>query len=197
MTNGAKYREQIHSITVGSESLYRGTYTAEQLANRIHDMRHAAPHFHYGTADSWNKYADGTADPVVRVSDVLLVNAFAYWQGATIDAAVGVFNSDISQAFSRVNAARGGKAVELWVGETGWPSAGTTYQNAHPGLDNARRFYREGVCPKVRSGTNVFVFEAFDEPWKPKSIGKDGSLADETHWGALTVGRKEKYSLEC
>lgn len=197
MTNGAKYREQIHAVTVGSESLYRGTYTAGQLVNRLEDMRRAAPQLRYGTADSWNKYADGTADPVVRVSDVVLVNAFAYWQGASIDSSIGVFNNDIAQALARVNAARGGKGVEMWVGETGWPSAGTTYENARPGLDNAKRFYRQGICPKVKGGTNVFVFEAFDEPWKPQSIGQNGSPADEKHWGVMTADRKEKFPLRC
>ncbi|KAL6858059.1 glycoside hydrolase 3 protein [Amphichorda felina] len=43
VTNKVKYREQIHAITVGSESLYRSTYTAYQLVSRLKDMRRAAP----------------------------------------------------------------------------------------------------------------------------------------------------------
>lgn len=46
-------------------------------------------------------------------------------------------------------------------------------------------------------GYNVFFFEAFDEPWKPKSIGDNGLAADETHWGAMTAEGKNKYSLKC
>jgi glucan 1,3-beta-glucosidase len=46
-------------------------------------------------------------------------------------------------------------------------------------------------------GYNVFYFEAFDEPWKPKSIGENGLAADETHWGAMTADRQSKYSLKC
>jgi glucan 1,3-beta-glucosidase len=46
-------------------------------------------------------------------------------------------------------------------------------------------------------GFNVFFFEAFDEPWKPLSTGQDGNTADETHWGAMDVDRKAKYSLKC
>lgn len=193
----AEYRDQIYAVTVGSESLYRGTYTAQQLVERINDMRSAAPELLYGTADSWNKYADGTANPVVAVSDVLLCNAFAYWQGADIDNAVNVFNDDISQAFASVESAAGDAKPELWVGETGWPTAGTTYQNAVPTLQNTERFYTDGICSKVEGGTNVFVFEAFDEPWKPESIGEDGSAAVETHWGVMTAEREEKYSLKC
>lgn len=46
-------------------------------------------------------------------------------------------------------------------------------------------------------GVNVFDFEAFDEPWKPVSIGDNGNIADETHWGAMTASRQAKYSLRC
>lgn len=191
------YKEQVLAITVGSESLYRGTFTANQLVAKIADMRKAAPQFRYGTADSWNKYNDGTADPVVRVADVLLVNAFAYWQGAAINNAVNVFNSDINQAFSHIKAIAGSHKVELWVGETGWPTQGNQYEAAVPGLQSAEAFYHNGVCAKVKGGVNVFYFEAFDEPWKPDSIGENGQAADEKHWGAMTSDRKPKFSLKC
>jgi glucan 1,3-beta-glucosidase len=197
ITNGNAYKEHVHAVIVGSESLYRGTYSADELVARIEDMRRAAPGFRYGMSDSWNKYADGTADPVARVSDIVLINAFSYWQGASIDAAVGVFNSDIEQARARVNAAREGRPVETWVGETGWPTEGTTYQAAVPSLANAKRYYDEGVCPMVRGGGNVFVFEAFDEPWKPDSIGDTGQAAKEKHWGVMTADRSEKFGLRC
>ena len=46
-------------------------------------------------------------------------------------------------------------------------------------------------------GVNVFYFEAFDEPWKPTSIGDNGAAADETHWGAMNADRslKQGFSL--
>lgn len=44
---------------------------------------------------------------------------------------------------------------------------------------------------------NVFVFEAFDEPWKPDSIGDNGFAADEKNWGAMKADRSAKYSLKC
>lgn len=46
-------------------------------------------------------------------------------------------------------------------------------------------------------GANVFSFEAFDEPWKPSSVGTDGSAEDETHWGVMNADRSTKYSLKC
>jgi glucan 1,3-beta-glucosidase len=79
----------------------------------------------------------------------------------------------------------------------GWPTAGTKYQNAVPGVDSATTFFSNGVCGIVDWGFNIFFFEAFDEPWKPVSIGQDGSTADETHWGAMKADRSTKYSLKC
>lgn len=46
-------------------------------------------------------------------------------------------------------------------------------------------------------GIDVFFFEAFDEPWKPDSIGDNGKAADETHWGMYTADRKAKYQVSC
>lgn len=195
LNHAPAYPDQVYAITIGSETLYRGTFTADQLVEKINDMRAAAPQFRYGTADSWNKYADGTADPVIGSCDIVLVNAFAYWQGQEIGNATATLVDDINQAYGRILGS--GKTPELWIGETGWPSDGTAYQNALPGLDNARTFYHDGVCGELEKDSNVFVFEAFDEPWKPASIGLDGSAADETHWGVMSADRVPKYDLRC
>ena len=78
---------------------------------------------------------------------------------------------------------------ELWVGETGWPTTGSNYQTAVPGVDAAAIFWPNAICSILDWGVNVFSFEAFDEPWKPVSIGQDGSVADETHWGVWSADR--------
>merc|ERR1711988_1829508 len=195
VNTAVNFKDQVVAVTVGSEGLYRGTYTADFLVGKLNDIRAAAPDFKYGTGDTWNRWADGTADPILQVSDIALVNAFSYWQGASIEAAPGVFQDSIGQAFNRINSVKPG--IPLWVGETGWPSRGTTYQNAVPTVENAETYYRQAVCGSLGSGTNVFVFEAFDEPWKPQSIGEDGSSADETSWGVMTADRQPKYNIMC
>jgi len=80
---------------------------------------------------------------------------------------------------------------------TGWPTAGSKYQNAVPGVTNAQAFWSQGICGILDWGVNVFSFEAFDEPWKPVSTGQDGSVADETHWGVWNADRTPKYSVTC
>lgn len=195
-----KYADQIYAITVGSETMYRGNFTGTQLLSKIQDTKSAVPQFKVGTADSWNKYQDGTADPLITGGvDILLFNAFSYWQGQTIGNATANFFDDIMQAVSTIQSTAGSisSTPELWVGETGWPTAGTTYQNAVPSIASAQTFWSDAVCGMIDWGVNVFYFEAFDEPWKPLSTGADGSVADETHWGAWNGDRSSKFDYSC
>ena len=55
----------VFGITVGSETLYRGNFTGEQLLGKIQNVQSMFPKVLIGTADSWNKYADGTADALI------------------------------------------------------------------------------------------------------------------------------------
>ncbi|QSZ37323.1 hypothetical protein DSL72_009421 [Monilinia vaccinii-corymbosi] len=196
-----QYRDQVYAVTVGSESLYRGNFTGEQLLEKIKDVQSALKEdIKVGTADSWNKYMDGTADPVIKSGvDILLCNAFSYWQGQELKNATRGFFDDIMQAFGHIQdvAGSGSDGPELWVGETGWPTAGSTYQAAVPGISAAQTYWKEAICGIMDWGVNVFSFEAFDEPWKPVSTGADGSVADETHWGVWNSDRSSKYSLNC
>jgi exo-beta-1,3-glucanase (GH17 family) len=56
----------IDAITVGSETLYRGNFTGPELLEKIQDVQRMFPKVRVGTADSWNKYDDGTADALIQ-----------------------------------------------------------------------------------------------------------------------------------
>lgn len=58
--------DSVYAITVGSETLYRGNFTAGQLLGKIQEVQSMFPKVTVGTADSWNKYADGTADGLIK-----------------------------------------------------------------------------------------------------------------------------------
>ena len=92
--------DNIHSITVGSEHLYRAEFTGDQLAEKIKDVRGVlkdlgADSVKIGFADSWNKIDDGTGDPAIKESDIVLANAFSYWEGQKIDNATAKFSENI------------------------------------------------------------------------------------------------------
>lgn len=199
LTYAPQYPDQVYAVTVGSECLYRGNFTGEQLLSKVLDIKNAlGGKFKVGIADSWNKIKDGSADPVIKGGvDIILCNAFSYWQGQTIADSSSTLFDDVSQAFGHIQDVAGGvdKAPELWVGEAGWPTAGQRYQNAQPGVTEASTFWSQSICGIRMWGVNIFSFEAFDEPWKPKSVGTDGTAADETHWGVFNADRSPKFAI--
>ncbi|KAL9094306.1 MAG: hypothetical protein Q9165_003446 [Trypethelium subeluteriae] len=201
-----QYASAVYAVTVGSETLYRGNFTGAELLQKINTVKSGLPtHIKVGTADSWNKYADGTADALVTGGvDILLINAFAYWQGETVDQATGshnVYFQDLSQAISHVQQLAGStSSIEIWNGETGWPTTGgTPYGPAQANTAWAAEYYAKSVCGMLAWGVNVFYFEAFDETWKPASVGDNGQAEDEKHWGAMDDQRNLKpgFSLKC
>lgn len=196
------YEAQVFAITVGSETMYRGTFTGPQLLAKINQVKQMFPGTLIGTADSWNKYADGTADAVIGGGvDLLLVNAFSYWQATPISNATHNFFSDVFGALQQIENVLGQgnmDKLQFWVGETGWPTTGgSNYGAAMASTANAATFFSQGVCSALRWNVNVFYFEIFDEPWKPASVGDDGQAEDETHWGAMTADRQLKFPLTC
>ena len=129
----------------------------------------------------------------------MLVNAFAFWQGQDIGNATATYLDDLWQAFAHIEDKAGSNTdIEIWNGETGWPgTGGTDYGIAKAGDDNAETFFQEGVCAALGWNYNVFLFEAFDEPWKPESIGDTGKVSNEQHWGVYSGDRKPKFSVNC
>ena len=71
-----EYQDQIYAFTVGSEGLYRDEqkpgsgYKADYILDKINSFKKsletAGIQKKVGTADSWNKYQDGTADPLIQ-----------------------------------------------------------------------------------------------------------------------------------
>ncbi|KAI5302971.1 glycoside hydrolase 3 protein [Ascosphaera pollenicola] len=187
----------VEAITVGSEALYRGTMTAADLLNRINEVKSQFPNTQVGFADSWNKFQDGTADPLIQGGvKYLLVNGFAFWQNVAIDNAEKTYLDDMSQAMQHIQ----NIAPDAYIatGETGWPSdGGSSYGQSIAGTENAKKFHDQGVCAALAWGLDVFYFEAFDEPWKPDSVGDNGQSANEQHWGMFTVDRQPKFDVTC
>ena len=64
--NVGQYGNTLYGITVGSEGIYRGTYTTSDLIGWISDMSSSFPGVTIGTADSWEGWANGTMDSVIQ-----------------------------------------------------------------------------------------------------------------------------------
>jgi len=190
----------IMGVTVGSEHMYREELKGDKLSSAIAEVRkivRAVPggeNIPVGTADSWNLWVEGDAEPAIIGSDIILTNAFSYWQGQTMANSTQSFYDDIMQALSRVQTVKAGKDFEFWVGETGWPSKGKAFKEGAGGsIENAGTYWKKSICSMLNWGINVFVFEAFDEAWKPAE--KDNAV--EKHWGVWELDGTEKFDMGC
>lgn len=192
-------------ITVGSEALYRDDMTGSDLAKAIKsvkdliaDIKDSDGNSYSGTqvgfVDSWNVIVDGTANDAIPAADVVIANAFSYWQGQTMDNSSYSFFDDIMQALQKIQTTKGETDITFWVGETGWASEGTAFDQAVPSVENAETFWKHGICAIRGWGINVIVFEAFDEAWKPDTSGTSDV---EKHWGVWDSNYKLKYDLGC
>lgn len=74
---------------------------------------------------------------------------------------------------------------------------GSDYEAAKAGTQNAETYWKTGVCGMLAWGVDLFYFEAYDESWKPDSVGDNGQPMDEKHWGLRTADRKSKFDTSC
>jgi len=196
--------DNVIGLACGSEALYRKDMTGTQLAAKITTVKSNLTALGYGsikvgTADSWNMLITDAARPVIQASDLLLVNAFSYWQGESPENMVRSFVDDIAQALTFIESVKDKTSFDFYVGETGWPSEGASYKSAVCNLQVAASYWQKAICSIRRWGVDVFVFEAFDEPGKPTTASDTGVQVDgvESHWGAFTVDRVPKFNLTC
>lgn len=155
---------------IGSEVLYRNDFSANQLIAYINYFRSIAPGVPVAVADSYDMLAKNP--DVIYASDIILLNIYPYWEGIAIENAV----SHVHAIFKSFQKGFPGKYFA--VGETGWPSAGNTIGSAVPSDLNAGWYLLDITSWSKIESVIVLYFEAFDEPWKAKYEGPQGS-----HWG--------------
>ncbi|MCK5761715.1 MAG: glycosyl hydrolase 53 family protein [Candidatus Izimaplasma sp.] len=139
-------------------------------------------------------YCDGydewlsTLQDVAKEVDFISVHTYPAWQGYNIDEALKVATKD----YTNVQKKYPNKICVIT--ETGWPSKsdGKRMKKAVVGEEQQTRFYNEISKWSEETETLVFLFEAFDEPWK----GGGHPDEPETNWGLFNVDRTPKKALK-
>jgi len=125
-------------------------------------------------------------DPAAKLAgavDFITVHTYPLWNGEDIDTAM----ASTVKVYEMVRAAHPGKTVV--IGEAGWASYTDSPKNVlYAGSEEKqKRYYDELTAWAEANAVTVFVFEAFDEPWK--GGGTEG------HWGLFSEGRKAKLVM--
>jgi glucan 1,3-beta-glucosidase len=133
-----------------------------------------------------------------------LANAFPYWTAQFIENSTANFFDQTLAALSQIQDVAGGPdKIHFMVGEAGWPGdGGSDYGNAKAGTVNAQTYFNKAICPALQNGIDVFMFEAFDEPYKgivQVPLPDNGTTVQisEMFWGVMDKDRKLKLNLTC
>jgi glucan 1,3-beta-glucosidase len=81
---------------------------------------------------------------------------------------------------------------EIFIGETGWPSAGRMREGALPSRTNQAGVIADILALAKREHLRINLIEAYDQPWKRQWEGTVGG-----HWGLFeSAERKLKYPAQ-
>ena len=176
--------QTLKGIIVGNEALLRGEQTADTLTPMLRRVRAETglPVTYADVWEFWLRYPQ-LADDV----DFITIHILPYWEDDPVPADQGV--AHIGGILQRVEAAFPGKTI--FVGETGYPSAGRQREQAVPGLIEQARFIREFLTFAHIRGLDYNVIEAFDQPWKRDLEGTVGG-----YWGVFGENRLPKFPLQ-
>jgi glucan 1,3-beta-glucosidase len=181
------YPDIVNMVVVGNECIQGSAPSAPSpipLSTMIADLntvKAALPSTTVTTCLTYQAGLDlsGPLNSLLPAVDNVMVNIYPFYGGVAIDGAVQNLVGGI-QLFS-------GHGKPVWVGETGWPSAGNPIGAAIPNLDNEKTFTLATIdrLQNPLSGdpacAGVYLFEAYDELWKTDEPGGIGA-----HWGLWT-----------
>ena len=166
---------------VGNEVMYRKDLTEEELLNFIKKVKEAVPEsIPVSYVDAYYEF---TIKPrITEACDLILTNCYPYWEGCTLDYSLAHMKSMYYQA---LEAGNGKKVI---ITETGWPSQGESFKDAHPSKENALKYFINTKLWSQQEDIDIFYFSSFDESWK---VGAEGEVG--AYWGLWDKDEKPKF----
>jgi glucan 1,3-beta-glucosidase len=173
----------IKGIIVGNEVLLRQEQPAAALESLLKRVKAETglPVTYADVWEFWLRHPE-LADDV----DFVTIHILPYWEDDPVPAADGV--THIDAILRMVQAEMPGKTI--YIGETGYPSAGKQRERAVPGLVEQAGFIRGFLAYAHDHGLDYNVIEAFDQPWKRALEGTVGG-----YWGVFGENRISKFPL--
>ncbi|NLD69684.1 MAG: glycosyltransferase, partial [Limnobacter sp.] len=177
-----KTSSSIDRLMVGNEVLLRGDLTVQQLIAALVEMRTTA-RVPVSTAEPWHVWL--RYPELARHVDFITVHLLPYWEGLPTDQALKYAEERLAAVKKRFP---GRKVV---IGEIGWPSQGDRFDGAHANPAAQASFIREFMASPMGRGSDYFLMEAIDQPWKVATEGRTGA-----YWGILHADRTPKFALQ-
>lgn len=178
------YEDVVLAVSVGNES------TSDWHPNLM-DPKTLADHIRYVKANVNRPvtFCEGAGfwlqkgAPIAEAADFISIHSYPLWHRIPFDQAVSATIKD----YADNRKAYPDKPI-LFT-EFGWTTKANEKMN-HNETDEAhqKRYLDELLAWSETNKVTMFIFEAFDEPWK----GSDDPCEPEKHWGIFAVDRKPK-----
>ena len=174
--------QTVRAIIVGNEVLLRGEQTPEDLLRYIDEVKKATglPVTYADVTHFWLNAPPALANAV----DFITIHILPYWEDKPTSAKRGVAYLD--QVRAEVAEHFPGKRI--FIGETGFPSAGRDREAAVPSIISQARYLREFAAYADTHDLDYNLIEAYDQPWKRAQEGTVGGA-----WGIFTADRQPKF----
>ena len=182
-----EFKDIVVAVNVGNEALVSWNdhmVPVERVIAYVRQVK-AAIEQPVTVADNYEWWADDGAALADEV-DFLGVHTYPVWEGKPIEEGLSYTIENIE----RVRAALPGHPIAIL--EAGWATVGEEFP-AQASIENQVRYLRELTEWARQEKMTVFIFEAFDEPWKGDPARPLGA---EKHWGMFYVDRTPKYPIE-
>jgi glucan 1,3-beta-glucosidase len=170
----AKQHPSIISVIVGNEVLYSGAQDIPTLLETIRHVKRrvSVPVTYAELPPIWMDHPE-----LAAAVDFITLHVLPYWDDYAAEQAVAY----VDDVWQRMQHQYPGKRIV--IGEVGWPSQGRMRGAAEASPANQARVIRDVIARAERTGLDVTILEAFDQPWKS---GQEGG-----YWGMFDAQTRE------
>lgn len=183
------YEDIVFSVSVGNEATVEWTDHFVSVRRMIELVRQVKRSVVQPVTfcENYVPWQDKLRDLVAEL-DFISIHTYPVWEYKHIHEALE-YTKDNVHSVARLYP---GKPIVIT--EAGWAtrSNGRGIQPENVSQHLQAIYYEDLMQWSLESGMLVFVFEAFDEPWK----GSPDPLEPEKHWGLFDVDRKPKQVMQ-
>ena len=180
----SRFPDVVAAVNVGNEALVEWNdhmVPVDQVIAYVRTVR-AAIDQPVTVAENYAWWCTPDGARLAAELDIVGVHSYPVWEGLAIDEGLGRTITDLERVRAALPDAR------MAVLEAGWASTAAEFGPRSSEAIQAR-YVKELTAWARQANTTVFLFEAFDEPWK----GDPGNPAGaEKHWGLWNVDRTPK-----